>query len=173
MNIQEAYDYLVRARRDLWATLQSVPDEILSRQLLGGEKLHCIKDLVFHIASVEDFWVREEILREQPLRQTIPALKDTQGGPIFADFALKTLLDYWRLVEQGTLTYLATLTNDELKRIVSVHDRPGKRYTVDGLLWNIIIHEARHVAQISVLLRTQGIAPPFLDLLKYLPVPLA
>ena len=173
MNIQEAYDYLVRARRDLWATLQSVPDEILSRQLLGGEKLHCIKDLLFHIASVEDFWVREEILREQPLRQTIPALKDTQGGPIFADFALKTLLDYWRLVEQGTLTYLATLTNDELKRIVSVHDRPGKRYTVDGLLWNIIIHEARHVAQISVLLRTQGIAPPFLDLLKYLPVPLA
>jgi len=173
MNIQEAYDYLVRARRDLWATLQSVPDEILSRQLLGGEKLHCIKDLVFHIASVEDFWVREEILREQPLRQTIPALKDTQGGPIFANFALKTLLDYWRLVEQGTLTYLATLTDDELKRIVSVHDRPGKRYTVDGLLWNIIIHEARHVAQISVLLRTQGIAPPFLDLLKYLPVPLA
>jgi len=173
MNIQEAYDYLVRARRDLWATLQSVPDEILSRQLLGGEKLHCIKDLVFHIASVEDFWVREEILREQPLRQTIPALKDTQGGPIFANFALKTLLDYWRLVEQGTLTYLATLTDDELKRIVSVHDRPGKRYTVGGLLWNIIIHEARHVAQISVLLRTQGIAPPFLDLLKYLPVPLA
>ena len=56
---------------------------------------------------------------------------------------------------------------------MTVHDRPGKRYTVDGLLWNLIIHEARHVAQISVLLRTQGIAPPFLDLLKYLPVPSA
>ena len=41
---------------------------------------------------------------------------------------------------------------------------------VDGVLWNVIIHEARHVAQISVLLRTQGIAPPFLDLVKYLPV---
>ena len=55
----------------------------------------------------------------------------------------------------------------------TVHDRPGKRYTVDGLLWNLIIHEARHVAQMSVLLRTQGIAPPFLDLLKYLPMPSA
>jgi uncharacterized damage-inducible protein DinB len=44
---------------------------------------------------------------------------------------------------------------------------------VDGLLWNLIIHEARHVAQMSVLLRTQGIAPPFLDLLKYLPMPSA
>jgi uncharacterized damage-inducible protein DinB len=73
--------------------------------------------------------------------------------------------------QQSTLTYLATLKDSELNRIVIVHDRPGKRYTVDGLLWNVIIHEARHVAQISVLLRMQGIAPPFLDLLKYLPVP--
>ena len=173
MNIPETYDYLVRARRDLWATLEGVPDEVLSRPLLDGAKLHCIKDLLFHIASVEDFWIREEILREQPVRTTIPALKETRGGPVFAGFALKTLLDYWRAVEQTTLAYLPTLDDEELKRVVSVHDRPGKRYTVDGLLWNIIIHEARHVAQISVLLRTQGIAPPFLDLLKYLPVPSA
>jgi uncharacterized damage-inducible protein DinB len=173
MNISEGYDYLVRARRDLWATLEGVPDEVLSRQLLNGVKLHCIKDLVFHVASVEDFWIREEILREQPLRSTVPALKDTPGGPIFAGFALKTLLDYWRVVEQDTLAYLPTLTDDELRRVVTVHDRPGKRYTVDGLLWNLIIHEARHVAQISVLLRTQDIAPPFLDLLNYLPKPLA
>jgi uncharacterized damage-inducible protein DinB len=170
MNIPEAYDYLVRARRDLWAALASVSDDVLSRPLLNGEKLHCIKDLVFHIVSVEDFWIDEEILREQPLRQTISALKDTRGGPIFAGVALETLLDYWRVVEQRTLDYLSTLTDEELKRIVSVHDRPGKRYTVDGLLWNLIIHEARHVAQISILLRIQGIAPPFLDLLKYLPI---
>jgi uncharacterized damage-inducible protein DinB len=167
MNIAEAYDYLVRARRDLWATLERVPDEVLSRPLLNGERFHSIKDLVFHIASTEDFWIQEEILREQPLRQTVPAFKDTPGGPIYAGFAPKTLLDYWRIVEKSTLTYLATLTDDELKRIVTVHDRPVK------LLWNIVIHEARHVAQISVLLRTQGIAPPFLDLFNYLPVPSA
>jgi uncharacterized damage-inducible protein DinB len=131
---------------------------------------HSIKDLVFHIASTEDFWIHEEILRKQPLWQSVPALKDTPGGPIYSDFSLETLLEYWRVVEQSTLTYLPTLSANELKRIVSVHDRPGKRYTVDGLLWNLVIHEARHVAQISVL-RTQGIAPPFLDLLNYLPNP--
>jgi uncharacterized damage-inducible protein DinB len=173
MKISELYDYLVRARRDLWAALQSVPDDNLSRPLLNGARFHCIKDLVFHIAAVEDFWIREEILRQQPMRQAIAALKETQGGPVFGDFPLETLLDYWRSVEQSTLPYLATLTDDELHRIVTVHDRPGKRYTVDGLLWNIVIHEARHVAQISILLRTQGIEPPFLDLLKYLPVPTA
>jgi uncharacterized damage-inducible protein DinB len=171
MNIPEAYDYLVRSRRDLWGLLEQVPDEILSRPLLDGAKLHCIKDLVFHISSTEDFWIREEILRVPPLWQTTPAFKDTKGGPVFAGFALKVLLDYWRAVEQSTLAYVATLTDGELKRIVTVHDRPGQRYTVDGLLWNSVIHESRHVAQISVLLRTQGIAPPFLDLLKYLPRP--
>jgi uncharacterized damage-inducible protein DinB len=173
MNIAEGYDYLVRARRDLWAALEGVPDGVLSRALLGGAKMHCIKDIVFHIVSVEDFWIQEEILREQPLRKTTPGFEDTRGGPVFAGFALKTLLDYWRVVEKSTLAYLVTLTDDELKRVVSVHDRPGKRYTVDGLLWNLIIHEARHVAQISVLLRTQGIEPPFLDLLRYLPMPAA
>jgi hypothetical protein len=38
MNIPEAYDYLVRARRDLWAALEQVPDEVLSRPLLDGER---------------------------------------------------------------------------------------------------------------------------------------
>jgi uncharacterized damage-inducible protein DinB len=169
MNIPETYDYLVRARRTLWAALQGVPDAVVSRQLLDGDRFHCIKDLVFHLVATEDFWIREEILREQPVRQTISALKDTQGGPVFAGFVLEMLLDYWRLVEQSTLAYLPTLSDDELKRIVTVHDRPGKRFTVDGLLWNVMFHEMRHTAQISVLLRTQGIQPPSLDLYYYLP----
>jgi uncharacterized damage-inducible protein DinB len=173
MNISEMYDYLVRARRDFWATLERTPDDVLSRPLLNGERFHSIKDLLFHVASTEDFWIREEILREQPVWQTVPAFKDTPGGPVYGGVALKALLDYWREVELSTVAYLTTLTDDELRRVVTVHDRPGKRYTVDGLLWNIVIHEARHVAQISVLLRTQGIAPPFLDLVNYLPVPSA
>lgn len=169
MNIPETYDYLVRARRDLWATLEGVPDEVLSRPLLDGSLLHCIKDLVFHVAAVEDFWIHKDILRHQPLLKTIPALKNTEGGPVYAGFALKTLLDYCRVVEQSTLAYLATLTDDELKRIVIVHDEPEERYRVEGLLWHVMIHEMRHTTQIAVLLRTQGIEPPWLDLKNYLP----
>jgi uncharacterized damage-inducible protein DinB len=169
MNIPETYDYLVRARRDLWRTLEDVPDEVLSRPLLNGERLHCIKDLVFHVAAVEDGWLHEDILREHAVWETIPALKDTEGGPLYAGFALKTLLDYWRVVERRTLTYLAALPDDELKRIVIVHDAPEERFTVDSLLWHVMIHEMRHTAQIVVLLRTQGIEPPWLDLKNYLP----
>ena len=86
-------------------------EDVLSRPLLNGERFHCIKDLVFHVTSVEDFWIQEEILREQPVRKTIPALKDTQGGPSYAGFAIDTLLNYWQIVEQSTLRYLATLTD--------------------------------------------------------------
>lgn len=169
MNIPETYDYLVRARRNLWAGLERVADEVLSRPLLNGDKFHCIKDLMFHVAATEDFWICEEILRAHPVRQTVPALKDTKGGPAFAGFPLEGLLDYWRLVERSTLAYLPTVDADELKRIVTVHDRPGQRFTVDHLVWNVMFHEMRHTSQMTVLLRTQGIKPPSLDLYYYLP----
>lgn len=173
MNILETYRYLVRARRDLWAVLEAVPDEVLSRPLLGGEVMHCIKDLVFHIAVVEDGWINGDILREQPLIERTPGLNQTRGGPEYAGFALGTLLDYWRAVEGRTLAYLATLTDDDLRRVVTTQpfsNSPEERsYTLDGLLWHVMIHEMRHTAQIAVLLRTQGIKPPSLDLLFYLP----
>jgi uncharacterized damage-inducible protein DinB len=171
MKVPEMYDYLVRARRDLWKALEAVPDEVLSRPLLNGERFHCIKDLVFHIPSVEDFWLHEDIQRREPVFMITPLLKDTEGGPEYAGFALETLLGYWQAVEQSTLSYLRALTKDELERVMSPHDAPEQLYTVDGILWHIMIHEMRHTAQIAVLLRTQGIKPPALDLLWYLPTP--
>src|SRR5258708_17438630 len=128
MNITETYDYLVRARRDLWATLEGVPDEALSRPLLDGARLHCIKDIVFHVPAVEDFWIHEDILRHQPVLDTVPALKDTQGGPVYASFALKTLLDYWRVVEHSTLAYLAPLTTHHGEPIGICRHAPEEPY---------------------------------------------
>ena len=165
MNIAETYDYLIRARRDLWAALESVPSEVLSRPLLGGEQFHCIKDLVFHVATVEDGWLHLDILRDEPVLKTTSALKDTGSGPVYAAFALSTLLDYWQAVEQRTSPYPDTLTGNELRQVVTVDDAPGERFTVDGLLWHVMIHEMRHTLQIAVLLRMQGVKSPSLDLL--------
>jgi uncharacterized damage-inducible protein DinB len=53
--------------------------------------------------------------------------------------------------------------------MVTLHDSPQERYTVDGLLLARHDSRMRHTAQISVLLRTQGIKPASLDLLFYLP----
>ena len=169
MNIPETYDYLVRARRDLWAALDAVPDEILSRPLLDGSRFHSIKDLVMHIPDVEDGWLHMDIQRDQPVQNSFSSLRDSGGGPVYAAYPLERLLDYWRAVEQSTIAYLAKLTETEMQRVVFVDDWPEKRLTVDGLLWHVMIHEMRHTAQIVMLLRIQGIKPPFLDLLNYLP----
>ena len=169
MNIPETYDYLMRARRDLWAALETVPDELLSRPLAGDDWFPCLKDLVFHMATVEDGWIHGDILREEPVLTNYPALRDAEEGAA-CGFTLGTLLDYWRAVEKSTLTYLATLTDEELNRVVTVEDWPPQhqRFKLDGLLWHVMIHEMRHTAQIAVLLRSQGVKPPSLDLLFYL-----
>ena len=162
MKPQDTYDYLRRARRDLWATLEATPDEVLARPALPGQRFHSIKDLVLHIPMVEDSWLHEDILRDTPVWEDVPALVDAKDGPHYAAFPLATLLDYWRQVEASTL--------EEEARLVTVPGSRGEeRFTVHGLLWHVMVHEMRHTAQISVLLRQQGVTPPFLDLLNYLP----
>jgi uncharacterized damage-inducible protein DinB len=167
MNIPETYDYLKRARRDLWATLEGVPDKVLSRPLIGGPRFQCIKDLVFHVAGCEDGWLHYTLLRDTPIQHTMPAIKEIPDGPFCAGVALETLLEYWRAVEKVTLEYLPTLTENELNRLVD--DSPTERFKLEGLLWHVMIHEMRHSAQIVMLLRMQGIKPPSLDLFEYLP----
>ena len=101
--------------------------------------------------------------RSSGLRETIPASKGARLG-FRVSCALKTLPDYWQVVEESTPP-LPRRADHEWKRIVIVHDAPEERYTVDGLLWHGMIHEMRHPAQIAVLLRTEG----RLDLKNYLP----
>ncbi|CAM3841923.1 DinB family protein [Deinococcus frigens] len=171
MNIPETYSYLTRARRDLWAALEATPDEVLSRPVLSGSRFHSIKDLVLHIPAVEDSWIHEDLLADAPVWERVPAIQGAEDGPVYAAFPLEALLDYWRQVEASTQTYLGRLTPAELAREVVVNGSEGEeRFTVDGLLWHVLIHEMRHTAQIAVLLRQAGIKPPFLDLLNYLPV---
>ncbi|CAM3425420.1 DinB family protein [Deinococcus saxicola] len=167
MKIPELYDYLVRARRDLWATLETVPDEVLSRRMLEGDRMHSIKDVIAHTAGVEDGWLHYTILQDTPVEEGFPALKAAGSGPAYAPFPLSDLLDYWRAVEASTLAYLATLTDADLERVIE--DTPEEHFKLDGLLWHVMLHEVRHTAQIAALLRTQGIKPPSLDLLFYLP----
>lgn len=167
MNLAEMYDYLRQSRRDLWKTLEGLPDEILSQPLAGEAWFPCLKDLIFHIITVEDGWLNMDILRQKSVLESFPALHNAKEAEV-CSFKLEALLAYWQAVEQKTLEYLAKLTDDELKRIMSPHDEPNVNFTVDGLLWHVMLHEIRHTAQIAVLLRSQSIKPPSMDLLFYL-----
>ena len=166
--LPEIYDYLVRSRHDLWAAFEAVPNEVLSRPLAGDDWYPCLKDLVFHLITVEDGWVNMDILREEPVLMQHDALKDIEDDAV-CGVEMRVLLNYWQAVEQKTLSYLATLTDNELSRSMTPHDDPDTHYEVSGLLHHVMFHEMRHTAQIAVLLRSQAIKPPSLDLLFYLP----
>lgn len=173
MNIPEIYDYLCRARRDLWAVLEQTPDEILSKPILEGEKLRlkCIKDFVFHIPMIEDDWVHADLLRDTLVCDAFPWVDPVRGdGPVYAQTPLSLLLEYWRAVEESTLKFLPTLTAQELSRQVALGGPNGTESTaLDGLMWHVLVHEMRHTAQLALLLRMQGVAPPHLDVIAYLP----
>ncbi len=164
MNIQTFYQYLTQARRDLWAGLENLPDEVLSKNMIPAERFHCIKDLLMHIAAVEDSWIHEDILRDTPVWQSALPQALSQDGVFFAATPLETILSYWKNVEASTLGFLEGLQTSELSRIVE------EERTVEGLLWHVMQHEVRHTAQIALLIRQQGFKPPALDLLWYLPL---
>ena len=170
MNIPDFYDYLTRARRDLWTFLETLPDEALSRAVILGPRFHCIKDLLFHIADVEDGWSHWVIMHDSPVQASFPGLENAQDSPHKADMSLELLLSYWRAVEKSTLECLNKLTPEELARAV-IDDSRGEPepFAVEGILWHVMQHEVRHTAQIVLLSRQMGFKPPSLDLLFYLP----
>ncbi len=53
------------------------------------------------------------------------------------------------------------------ERAVALHDAPEERYPLGDLLWHAFLHEARHGAQVALLLRVLGQEPPALDLLLF------
>lgn len=168
MDIASFYGYLIRTRRDLWSCLESAPEHVLGRTVIPGTRFHSIKDLVFHVAEVEDGWLNMDIQGREAELERFPALAGLSGGPDFAEQPLATLLDYWRQVEGSSERYLKRLDEDELRRRVDVPELNEGPFAVEDLLWHVMQHEVRHSAQIVLLLRQQGVKPPSLDLLFYL-----
>ncbi len=168
MEIPVFYDYLMRARRDLWAFLTTVPDEVLSKSVIPGERFHSIKDLVLHVPVIEDSWVHEDILRDTPVWESLDGFPDVMERPYHDDKSLAWMLAYWRDVEASSLEYFKELDPAELARAVLMDD--GGRFTVEGVLWHVMQHEVRHTAQIALLCRLQGYGPPQLDLNRYIRV---
>jgi uncharacterized damage-inducible protein DinB len=171
LDIHAFYDYLMQARRDLWAFLETVPDDVLSKSVIPGERFHSIKDLVLHIPVVEDSWVHEDILRNAPLWESLAGFPDVMEVRYHDDKSLAWMLAYWRDVEASSLEYLAKLEPAELARLVADSGSKGDElFTVEGVLWHVMQHEVRHTAQIALLCRLAGFKPPQLDLIRYIRV---
>ena len=170
MNPATLYDHLTRARRDLMATLHAVPDDVLRSPLLRGERFHSILDLLVHTAEVEDGWIHGDFQGRPMAQDRFPDIGAGAAGP-GTTLGLDAVAAYWQAVEADTRAYLGHLTDADLNRTVTLDDWPEgyRQFTLSGLVWHVLLHEVRHTAQIAALLRTQGVKPPQLDLLFYLP----
>jgi uncharacterized damage-inducible protein DinB len=162
------YDYLVRSRRDLFTFLGSMPDEAISRDVIPGERFHSIKDLVIHIPIIEDSWLHEDILKDQPVWETSSGFPQDFEKAYHPNDSLEWMLEYWLAVEKSTLAYLEKLEPAMLSSEISMPRETGQEFfTVAEVLWHAMQHEVRHTAQIMLLARQLGFDPPQMDLIRY------
>ncbi len=168
MTIQNFYDYLVRSRRDLFAFLRSLPDEAISRDVIPGERFHSIKDLVIHIPIIEDSWLHEDILKDQPMWENTSGFPKDFEKAYHPSDSLEWMLEYWLAVQKSTLAYLEKLEPEMLNAEISMPREQGQEFfSVEEVLWHVMQHEVRHTAQIMVLARQLGFNPPQLDYIRY------
>lgn len=166
MHAEAFYRYLTQARRQLWTTLRAMPEADLSKAVIPTQGARCIKDLVWHVAVVEDGWFRLDLLGRPSV------LNDFGGEPTSADGywhheneSLESLLAYWEAVEADTLSRWPELMNVVAtnRRIPVSEDRP-ETISPDEVIWHVMQHEVRHTAQIVQMIRLLGHQPPSLDL---------
>ncbi|MEW5702270.1 MAG: DinB family protein [Candidatus Zixiibacteriota bacterium] len=122
-----------------------------------------IGTLLLHIAAVECSWIGEDIMRRTMGDEWKIALPIRLGIPQVTGQPLAFFLNTLRAVREQTKADLASLTDDDLGRLVAPLDpgpssSPDHRFTIEWILYHIIEHEAHHKGQIAVMKR---LLPPW------------
>jgi uncharacterized damage-inducible protein DinB len=165
VDLKGFYAYLLWSREALWRALEGVSEEALERPLVPRKRLKSVKALLLHTAVVEDAWLHEDILRAPMVLAGFPEVeavleREGEGLP------LTSLRAYQEAVGRATWAFLQGPVDEN--QVVALHDAPEERYPLGDLLWHAFLHEARHGAQVALLLRVLGQEPPALDLYFFL-----
>ncbi|MFC4639873.1 DinB family protein [Deinococcus hohokamensis] len=166
MNVPEYYAYLSAAREQLWNYVRALPAGDLNRDLMPeGDRFHNIKDLLLHIADVEDHWVHM-IARGDGVDRDGQYAHDWVT-PRAEQYDLGWIIAYGREVAARTQAFLSA-TPDLSRSVKLVQDDPqSDTVTLDQLMWHVMTHEVRHTAQIALMIRQLGHTPPWLDYMRF------
>lgn len=166
MNVPEYYVYLSAAREQLWNYVRALPAGDLNRDLMPeGERFHNIKDLLLHIADVEDHWVHM-VARGDAVDRDGQYAHDWVT-PHAEQYDLAWIIAYGREVAARTQAFLSE-TPDLSLNVKLVQDDPqSDTVTLDQLMWHVMTHEVRHTAQIALMIRQLGHTPPWLDYMRF------
>jgi uncharacterized damage-inducible protein DinB len=150
------YDYNSWANHRTLDACAALTDEQFSRDL--GSSYRSVRDTLAHISGVEWLWLERWHGRSHT---SIPP------GTDYAD--LKSLRRRWDEIERDLHDYIASLTPDDLTRVV--HHTTTKGEPQSAPLWpmleHLVNHGTYHRGQVTTLLRQLGAKAVATDLIFF------
>ena len=155
IDLERLYDYHYWANRKLLGAVSSLTPERFIQDIAGS--YGSIRNTLVHVLSAEWGWL------------------DRCGGPPRGERlnaedypTLDLVVETWSRVERDMRAFLAGLTEDDLAREIEFAlGGPKHSIPMHGLLEHAVIHAVHHRGQVSLLLRTLGVAPGNYDLLVF------
>lgn len=160
--VRQLLDYNYWARDRQLAACAALSEEQFLREV--GGSFPSVRDTLVHLVAVEWLWL--ERWRGHSPRSLLRA----------EDFpALAAVEAHWRTVEREMREYVATLSDEELRRSRSYVNTRGQTWTypLGHMVMHLLSHQSYHRGQVTNLLRQLGVPPPPVDFLNALDAGLA
>jgi uncharacterized damage-inducible protein DinB len=156
-DLRRRYDYGYWANRKLFHVMEQMTTEQFTQAVAGS--YGSVRNTMVHVLSAEWGWL--ERCGGEP-----------RGPQLSADdySNVAALAEAWATVERHVRTFLDTLRDEDLARLVEfVVPRGGGRriMSVGELLQHAANHAVHHRGQVALLIRLLGYTPGNFDLLIY------
>ncbi|MGH9580827.1 MAG: DinB family protein [Terriglobales bacterium] len=155
-DIRTLYDYNRWANHRVCEAARSLQGSDLVRDLRTSYS--SVQGTLVHILWGEWLWVQR--WRGESPKQVFAA----------SDFpSLAELEARWRAVEREQEQYIAQLSDQDLRELVSYENLQGQRweYTRGKMMQHVVNHSSYHRGQVATLLRQMGKTPNATDFLMY------
>jgi uncharacterized damage-inducible protein DinB len=159
MNVEDfrlLYDYNAWASHRTLDACAVLSDEQFTRDL--GSSFRSVQETLVHISGAQWIWLERWHGRSP------------NSGPVAADFPnLEAVRRRSAEVERNLLDYVASLTPEDLQRVISCKTMAGAVFAQP--LWQMLQHLANHSTyhrgQITTMLRQLGAKPTGTDLITF------
>ncbi len=156
--IRTMFDYSIWARDKMLGPIETL-DETQLRATPESGVYGAVYDTLAHMAVSEWLWL-QRCLGESPMKL-----------PKGEDFAnLRVLIDWWNEQHVTAVSYLSSITDDDLGQEVTYRSPDGKTRT--RKVWHMLLqvpnHQIEHRSQLATMLGQMSVEVPPTDLVVYL-----
>ena len=143
MKLNDLFAHWDQIHKDTIKVLDKFSDDELTNVVYEGGMT--VGQIALHIADAEEGWFRLIVTKERddwPSDYTLERYSTkTEIQSLLAD------------VHNKTMSYLATLTVDDLDRLM---DSPWGQFSLRFIIWHVIEHEIHHRGELSLILGFLG-----------------